>query len=110
MTMRARILRDTQTREDDYGHKGPPTLEPTGVTGITPCRVWYSAAYLAIRNTSTISARDLKMIVPLDADVKAGDVVDKVWDRRGKELFSKLKIEAPMRRANHIECRLQENA
>ena len=107
MTMRARILRDTQTREDDYGHKGPPTPE---VMAIVSCRVWYSAGYLAIRDTSTVSAKDLKMIVPLDADVRVGDVIDKVWDRRDRELFTNLKVEALMRRANHVECRLQENA
>lgn len=111
MTMRARVLRDTQTREDDYGHKGPPTPEVIGgVAGVISCRVWYSAGYLAIRDTSTVSARDLKMIVPLSADIRVGDVVDKVWDRRGRELFSNLKVEAPMRRSNHVECRLQQNA
>jgi len=107
MTMRARILRDTQTARDDYGHKGPPTPE---VIGETPCRIWYSSGYLATRSQSTVSVRDLIMVVPLGTDLKVGDKIDSVWDRRDRELFSKLKIETLLRRANHIECKVGENA
>jgi len=107
MTMTARILRDTQTAEDGFGHKGPPTPE---VIGETPCRVWYSSGYLARRNQSTVSIRDLIMVVPLGTDIKVGDTINSVWDRRGRELFSKLKLETPMQRANHIECKVGENA
>ena len=107
MTMLARILRNTQTNKDPYGHRSPLAEE---IVGTVPCRVWYAMGYLAIRDKSTVSARDLKMIVPLDSDIKVNDLVDSVWDRQDKELFSKLKVEAPLRRANHIECRLQENA
>jgi len=107
MTMRARVVRDIQTAEDAYGQKGPPLL---AIVGVIPCRVWFSAAYLAIRNQSTVSARDLTMIVPLESDIQVNDKIDTVCDRRGNELFSNLKVEAPMRRKNHIECRLQSNA
>lgn len=80
------------------------------IIGETPCRVWYSSGYLARRSQSTVSVRDLIMIVPLGTDIKIGDKIDSVWDRRGRELFSKLTAETPLRRANHIECKVGENA
>lgn len=107
MIMRARILRNIQTGEDSYGHKGPPKFE---IVNVVPCRVWYSSGYLAIRDRSTVSARDLKMIMPLNADVQVKDVIESVYDRRGRELFHDLKVEAIMRRSNHVECRMHQNA
>lgn len=107
MTMRAAIERDTAAGTDPWGNPVAPVFASIGAP--VPCFVWSTAARQAIGGGKVALVEDLRAMFPLGADVRAGDEIARVTDRRGVTLIAgRLRIDAePQRKHRHVEAALE---
>lgn len=105
MTMRVTLKRNAQQGQDPYGQPGPPKPE---IVGIFPCRAWSGSGRLVVTAERMFSLEGPAMIVPLDVDVRVGDQVVQVVDRRDRQVFGPMGVDAVMRRKDHLAAILRK--
>ncbi len=104
MTMRALVKRNLHQGVDEYGQQAQGWQL---IAGAQPCRVWASRGAQVIRATGEVSIDSPGAIFPRDADVRIGDRLEEVRDRREQLLFSRLEVTAVDRRADHWAATLR---
>lgn len=107
MTMRALVERDTQVATDAYGHKAVPSW--TSHIASLACRMWFEVERHILDGDKTAALEDRKVIVPKGTDIKPGDRIANVKDRRGNIVFTgPAIIDAVGTRRDHIVVSLLE--
>jgi hypothetical protein len=109
MTMRAHVQRDAnaEASEDPFG--GPDVPDWQTLHESLPCRTWFESERHVTDASKTVALEDRKVIVPKGTDVKPGDRILDVRDRRSVVVFSgPAKIEAAGNRKDHVELVLEE--
>jgi hypothetical protein len=112
MKMRAWVDRDVNKERDDYNQRDPPRWQPLGPP--IPCHAWMGPT----GGKHTASSGDMVlvvdmpgMIVPLGTDIKEGDLVRKVVNRLGADIFAtKMLVDFVAPRKTHLEARLKLDA
>jgi hypothetical protein len=102
MTMRAVVQRNTTATSNPYGQPDPPTWveQPAAI----PCRVWSRARRHVVDVDRDKLVEDVRMIVPLGADLTELDRIARVEDRLGAVLWAgPLALEAPQHKHDHTE-------
>ena len=102
MRMRAKVeRRGTSPGRDEFNH---PIAAPWEVLhAALPCRVWATLARQAADTQRVVTVEDLRMTCPLRTDIKSGDRVTKVADRRGRVIHDRtLRVEAVHPRTTHV--------
>lgn len=91
MRHRATVLRNTATGKSRYNTPVAPDYEP--LDDPLPCRFW--AIDLGAAGTRTVEGselnvarQDLRLMVPLDADVTTADRIGDIVDRRGRTVLA----------------------
>mgnify|MGYP006426207949 CR=1 FL=1 len=104
MTMRGELKRP-ETITDDWNRQTQSGLTSLGTTA---CRVYTGSAKLIIKDDKTAQVDELRVMFPLDTDVKAEDTLVNVQDRRGKVLFAgPFIVKTPLRKVRQIQASLQ---
>lgn len=108
MTMRAHVERDANANtEDPFGGPEPPDWET--LHEALPCKTWFESERQAIDSNKTAEVEDRKVIVPKGTDIRPGDRIVDVRDRRAAVIFTgPAMIGAAGNRKDHIELSLQE--
>jgi len=105
MTMRAEIERNTATATDSYGGPVPAVYEAHGTVA---CFVWSTQRRQVLDGDKTALVEDLRALFPLRADVREGDRIAQVTDRRGRLIRAgKLRIETLTHKHRHLEAGLE---
>lgn len=104
MTMVATIYRNAQTSTDDYGHSKPADWQ---LVGTTICWLWISYSRLARSMEREVQADVPMLMAPLSADIKVGDKVTSVTDRRSTVLLGPSMVEAVNRQHTHVVATLK---
>lgn len=107
LTMRARMERDTATGTDSWGNAPVPNF--TVLHNALPCFFSSKNARELVDGSKTAMIEDARIMFALSADVREGDVITTITDRRGALVVSgRLKIEGPVQfKHNHLEAALQ---
>jgi len=107
MTMRADIERNTAEAVDGWNNPVAPVFTPH--LSALPCYVWGRQNRAVVDGSKTAMIEDLRGLFPLGADLRQGDEIARVTDRRGETLIAgRLRIETPpQRRRSHLEAALQ---
>jgi hypothetical protein len=95
MRHRAVVLRNqrTITERGRYNAPLPPAFEP--LEDPLPCRLWSRTERTVEGPDVNVVVEDLRMMVPLDADLTTADRIDGVTDRRGRVIDDRiLRIDA----------------
>lgn len=108
MTMRALVERDANAdTEDPLGSPEAPDWQT--LHAALPCRTWFETERHEADSNKTAAIEDRKVIVPKGTDIRPGDRIADVKDRRGSVIFTgPATIEAAGRRRDHIELSLKE--
>ncbi len=109
MTMRAEVERNTAAGTDPHGHPMAPSFTALATL---PCHVWSKQSREAVDGDKTAVIEDLRALFPVSADVREGDEIAQVTDRRGTVLFpGRLRVDAPpQRKVRHLEAALKRVA
>lgn len=108
MTMRVDIERD-MAAEDGYNQRGPTSWQT--LSEDVPCYAWQGTGRpSAERSVEQVVRTDMPgMVVPLGTDIQAGDRIRRIADRRGRELFGAMPVDAVRRRRDHLRVDLREH-
>ena len=108
MIMRAEVQRDENAdTADPFGAPRAPAWETLHAS--LPCRTWFESERQAIDSNKTASIEDRRLIVPKGTDIKPGDRILVVKNRRGTVVFTgPAKVGSAGNRKDHIELSLQE--
>lgn len=98
MTMRALVKRNLHEGQDIYGQQAQGWQI---VAASLSCRVWADRGIQIIRATGEVTTDNPGAIFPRDADVRIGDRLEEIRDRRDRLLFERLEITTVMRRKDH---------
>lgn len=108
MTQRCDIERKVESGTDPYG----AALSEWQTTGLSvPCRFWYETGGGSRRQeneNASVTIHALRGILPLAADIRSDDRIARVVDRRERELYGALKLDAVERRSDHISVVAEE--
>jgi len=105
MTMRAVVERDTASGTDAYGHSAVPDFTALATL---PCFVWSKQRREVIDGIKTAVIEDLRAMFQLTADIRTGDKITSVTNRRGVEIMAgNFLIEPPQRKHDHLEALLE---
>ena len=107
LTMRAALERNLTAAADDWGQPGVPDFQSTGEP--VACFVWSRTSRELVDGGKTAQIEDMRAMFALDADVRAGDEIASVTDRKGTVIVpGRLKVEGPVQRKHtHLEAMLQ---
>ena len=106
MKMRCTIERNLETERDGFGQKD---ADWRMIAGGVPCHCWAGRNPSVPQSEARTVTRDAPgMILPMGTDVKATDRIGMVTDRKGKQLFPAMGIDAVLPRVTHLELRLRE--
>ena len=110
LTMLALIERDGATAKDAWGGPVEPVYASTGAP--VPCFVWSISASQSIDGSKTVEFESFRALFAPGADVKPGDVVASITDRRGVEIITgRLIVEPPVQRKHtHLEAGMRRMA
>ncbi len=102
MTMRATVeRRGASPGTDEFNQPIPGPWETRHAA--LPCHVWATLARQAADAERVVTVEDRRMICPLRTDIKSGDRVTQVADRRGRVIHGRtLRVEAVHPRATHV--------
>ena len=106
MTMRADTERDVQGTALDRNRKLVTTN--TRIHTDLACYTWPSTERLITSDNRVLTLAVHQMITPVDADLVELDRVLAVRNRRGRSLYSAMKITSVLRRETHLELTLEE--
>jgi len=106
MTMRAVVERASYAL-DPWGLPGLPTWN-SHIASLA-CYSWANTGKEIIDGDKTAVMTDRRMIVPLGTDIVEDDRITDVEDRLGVSIFPHLmRIEAVLRREDHIELTIED--
>ncbi len=107
LTMRAQLMRDEATGTDAWNNPVPPVMVPIGAP--LACFVWSKASRELVDGTKTAMVEDLSAMFAIDADVRAGDELGDVTDRKGRTVVAgRLRIDGPVQHKHtHLEAALE---
>lgn len=107
MTMRMDVERNVEMGKDAFNNPKPPRYEPHLTD--QRCWVWSQAKRVAVSDSRIIVVEDLRAIVPLDTDVRAGDRIVEVRQPDGSVMTGDvLKVESIQVEPTHLELNLEE--
>ena len=100
---RAVVLRNVETGIDGFGQALPPIwLE---IQDPVPCAVWSRSSREMVSGERTALIDDIRVALPLAADVEINDRIERVTDRRGVEQHpGPLRIDGIERKHTHFLC------
>ena len=105
MTMRAAVERDTSTGTDDFGNPDKPNFTTLATV---PCWAWSSTDREVVDGGKSASIESFRAMFPKAADVKEGDRIAKITDRRDVTLFpGPFAIETMQFKHDHLEADLE---
>ena len=105
MTQRALVQRATVAGDDDYGNPLPQTWA-THLAALA-CWLYGSTEKEAVSEEATAVVTDLRLMVPLTADVTEQDRISGVKDRRGTVIEAGiLEIDTVLRKRTHLQLSL----
>lgn len=103
MTQRALVERATAPATDDSGNPGGPVSWATHIAALA-CWLYGSTAKEAVTEATTAVITDLRLLVPVSADVTEQDRINGVKDRRGTVIAAGvLEIDTVLRKRTHLE-------
>lgn len=103
MTQRALVERNTPGATDDSGNPTAPGTWATHIAALA-CWLYGSTEKEAITEEKTAVITDLRLMVPLSADVTEQDRVAGITDRRGTVIESGLlHIDTVLRKRSHLQ-------
>lgn len=106
MTMRAAVERDGATGADDWGGAPAPGF---AALGTYPCFVWARSARHVADGRKDAAVEEWRAMFPLGTDIREGDEIAGVTDRRGNEIIAgRFRIGTPLRKARHVEAALEK--
>lgn len=98
LTMRARIMRNTQAETDDWGGKAAPDYQPLGTL---PCFVWSKSSREIVDGTKDAAIEDMQAMFELRADIAENDRIADIKDRTGAVIIpGTFTVEGPVRRVH----------
>lgn len=105
MTMRAIVERDTATGVDDFGQPVKPDFTPLATV---PCWAWSSTDRLVVDGDKSALIESFSAMFPKEADVKEGDEIVNITNRRNVILFpGRFQIETIQFKHDHLEADLE---
>jgi len=107
LTMRAAIERNTATASDSWG--GPVAPSYASIGAAVPCFVWSTLAGQSIDGSKMAEIEQFRALFALDADVRPGDVIASIADRKGTVIIlGRLLVEPPVQRKHtHLEATMR---
>lgn len=107
LTHRAVQERNSATGTDDWG--GPAAPAFAEIDAGLACFVYSKSSRELVDGAKTALIEDLRVMVGLDADLRAGDELSSITDRAGNVIVpGRLKVEGPVQfKHNHREAALQ---
>lgn len=98
LTMRAKIARNVAAA-DPHGNPGIPVW---GITGDTVhCFIWTQSAQPVHDGRKVVAVEQIRACFPREADIKQGDKVTEIKDRRGQTVFdSDLEVDTVTEKSN----------
>ena len=107
--MRATVQRDGATGVDGFGLPNAPAF--AAHIASLPCYVWTKVEREVIDGEKKAILADHRMMCPLGTDITETDRVTAIKDRLGASIIANtMRVHTVVRRASHIECRLEEVA
>lgn len=105
MTMRAVVERDTSSGDDDFGHPVKPDFTAHGTF---PCWAWSSSDREVVDGDKSALIESFRAMFPKGADVKEGDEIVNITNRRAVILFpGRFQIETMQFKHDHLEADLE---
>lgn len=105
MTQRALVERQSSPGTDDYGNPLPGTWA-THIAALA-CWLYGSTEREAVTEETTAVVTDLKLMVPLGANISEQDRINRITDRRGTVIEpAMLGIETILRKRTHLQLTL----
>lgn len=110
LTMRALIERDGATATDGWGGPVEPAYASIGAP--VACFVWSTSASQSIDGSKTAEIENFHALFALGTDVRPGDLITSITDRRGTEIIpGRLLVEPPVQRKHtHLEAGMRRIA
>jgi len=106
MSQRALVQRATAPATDDSGNPGGPVSWATHIAALA-CWLYGSVEKEAVSEETTAVVTDLRLMVPLAADVTEQDRIAGVTDRRGTVIEAGiLEIDTVLRKRTHLQLSL----
>lgn len=107
LTMRASVERDVATGRDAHNNPLPPDFQP--LHEALPCFAYPKSSRELVDGGKSANIEDLRAMVSLSANIRAGDEITEIRDRAGKVIINgRLKVEGdPQFKHNHRELALQ---
>ncbi len=106
LTMRAVVQRNTATGKDAWGQ---PVAPVWATIGTVRCFAWSNQSRELVDGDKTAMIEDLRIMVPLGADLAEHDELTAITDRQGNVLIpGRLRVEGPVQRKHtHGEAALK---
>lgn len=106
MVHRAAVERDVGTSTDSLNQLSPDRQQ---INAALPCYVQTKMERIIADGNKFMALATYTMWAPLDADLKEEDVITRVVNRRGQEIFgNRLRVKPVVRRETHLEAVLEE--
>lgn len=106
LTMRAPVERNMATGKDGWNNPVAPDWQGIGPVSLF---AWSNGSREVVDGTKTVEIEDLRALFALDADLRPGDELVQVTNRRGVVTVpGRLRIEGPVQRKHtHLEAALR---
>jgi hypothetical protein len=107
LTMRAAIERNGASGSDAWGNPMSPSFASTGAA--LACFAWSVSASQVVDGEKTAEIESFRALFALGADVRPGDEIASITDRRGTVIIpGRLRVEPPVQRKHtHLEAQLR---
>lgn len=104
--MRAEVERNNVAGTDAYGHPLPASFVPLGTY---PCFAWSRQSRAVVDGGKTALVEDLRAIFPRGTDIREGDEIVRITDRKWVEIVAgRLRVDAtPQAKTRHLEVALK---
>ena len=100
---RAVVVRNVATGTDQFGQAVPPVW--VDIQDPVACAVWSKTSREMVSGERTALIDDIRVALPLAADVEINDRIERVTDRRGVEQHpGPLRIDGIERKHTHLLC------
>lgn len=107
MIMRAVHQQDQQSSADGYNRKDPPDWQT--LNAALPCWLYTKRAQRTIDGVKTVTVEEMRVMVPLETAIVAGERLLSVVDQAGTTIHSTpMKIRGVLRRDSHLELELED--
>jgi hypothetical protein len=109
MRHRADIQRDAGSGGDDWGGQGAQNWQDH--LAAQPCYAWFAQGRRVVGAGTDVVVEDLRLLLPLSADVQPSDRIAAISDKRGNVIVAgPLVIDTVARRRDHQVAFLKEVA